>query len=112
MKIRQLVFICWGIQALAACLPAHAQDRRAREAYEKGQVLLQQRDLPGAKAQFEKAVKHDRAYAEAYFRLGQIAELNRDAAQTQALFEKAVNLRPQAPELQGAYLWLAQAALQ
>lgn len=83
-----------------------AQDRRALDAYEKGQKALANRDLPGARKEFQRAVERDESYGEAYFRLAQLAEYDRNLDQAAVQYEKAITLKPESPEVQPAYLWL------
>ncbi|MDQ1089091.1 OmpA family protein [Siphonobacter sp. SORGH_AS_1065] len=83
-----------------------AQDKRARDAYEKGQKALSNRDMGAARKEFQKAVERDENYGEAYFRLAQLFEYDRNLEESAKYYQKAVTLKPDSPEVQPAFLWL------
>ena len=71
-----------------------AQDKRARDAYEKGQKALANRDMGAARKEFQKAVERDENYGEAYFRLAQLFEYDRNLEESAKYYQKAVTLKP------------------
>lgn len=91
--------------------PAQSPDKRAQQAYERGVELLQARKPEEAFGEFQKAIERDADFGEAYFRLGQLAEIQRQPARVVELYEKALQLRPESPTVVPAYGWLGSYAL-
>jgi outer membrane protein OmpA-like peptidoglycan-associated protein len=90
---------------------AQSADKRAQQAYDRGVELLTARQPAEARGYFERAIERDAQFGEAYFRLGQLAEIERNPARVAEWYQKAIALRPAAPALAPAHYWLGQQAL-
>jgi outer membrane protein OmpA-like peptidoglycan-associated protein/tetratricopeptide (TPR) repeat protein len=92
-------------------LAAQSSDKRAQQAYDRGVERLTARKPEEAFGEFQKAIERDPDFGEAYFRLGQLAEIQRQPARVAELYEKALQLRPESPTVVPAYGWLGSYAL-
>lgn len=86
--------------ALFGCiflLPAQGQvllsstNKKALDAYEKGNQFLKERNIEKAFGEFEEAIERDKLFAEPYFQLGRLYEQNRQFGNAILNYEKAVN---------------------
>lgn len=88
-----------------------AQNPKAKEYFDKAIKNLAERKNNDAIENFTKAIEKDSAYADAYFKLGQMNEMARNQDKTTFLYRKALLLKPNEPTYVQAYSYLGSRAL-
>ena len=100
MKSISTYFYRMFFTALLGCiflLPIQGQihlsstNKKALDAYEKGNQFLKERNVEKAFGEFEEAIERDKLFAEPYFQLGRLYEQNRQFGNAILNYEKAVN---------------------
>ena len=72
-------------------IPLSSTNKKALNAYEKGNQFLKERNIEKAFGEFEEAIERDKLFAEPYFQLGRLYEQNRQFGNAILNYEKAVN---------------------
>jgi outer membrane protein OmpA-like peptidoglycan-associated protein len=114
MHKKYFLYVClsWIIS-----FPAFAQNNspaisdKARKYYEQAEPLMLARKFDQAIAVLNKAVEKEPAYAEAYYRLGNIHELLQNDTKAQENYAKSVELKPNYKPFIAAYYALGTIAL-
>jgi outer membrane protein OmpA-like peptidoglycan-associated protein len=104
----KLLFTCFLI---IFSFSTFAQHSKAKEYFDKAIKNLSERKNNEAFENFAKAIEKDSAFAEAYFKLGQLNEMARNHDKTTFLYNKTILLKPNEPAFVQAYSYLGSRAL-
>ncbi len=82
---------CIFLLPIQGQIPLSSTNKKALDAYEKGNQFLKERNIEKAFGEFEEAIERDKLFAEPYFQLGRLYEQNRQFGNAILNYEKAVN---------------------
>ncbi len=82
--------------------------RKAREVYDKAQKAWQERKIPEATELFEKVLEIEPNSYDTHMRLAQVYELQRKPDLVRKHYDKAIYLKPDAPQSAAAFQWIGR----
>ncbi len=112
-KLRTLFLFIGIVIHYAFCVNLYAQTNpKARAAYEKSTQFFAEKKYDQANIWTDETLKYDSTFAEAHFRKGQLYEYFTQPEQAIAAYRKSIALKPNSPQLAGAYQKLIEHHLQ
>jgi outer membrane protein OmpA-like peptidoglycan-associated protein len=91
IKITFFFFAYYLLPTTYAQLPLSSTNKKAVDAYEKGVQALKDRNIEKAFSEFEEAIERDKLFAEPYYQLARLYEVNRQFGNAILNYEKSLN---------------------